>query len=237
MDDHGNTNHHPRPEGITPRLQVWRFKVVRGTSRPDPAEPADESLRTPADCYICHRWDGVNEGTDEYAVKCDEGRLPGDDIYAVQPYGGTDATNPETATTPGDPTTESPVIWREMFVVGRQYWIEITGSEPIAGANNRYTYGWEIRVPNRHGTFKAPAEPETSGTTGVPAYNTVEANNSGSGVQGNSADLDVLPVGVSIKPVSGHPVVKAYPIVNCDGDPEMVFSYENALTDICPAPV
>jgi hypothetical protein len=226
-----DTHNLPRIEPATQRPAVVRMKVVRGTTRPDPDDPLAEPEVT--DVYICHVFDGINEGTDEIPVKCEEGRKPGDIVFAFMPLGGTDATNPETATDPGDPSTELRVIWQELFAAQKKYWIKITGATAITGASNRWVYGWEKVRLVRGGTFAPPQIPDSSLLTGILAYNSVEANNSGGGIQGNSIDLALLPPGVNILPVQGGPVVRAWVETNCDGDAELIFQYENAITADC----
>lgn len=233
-NDRENTNRDFRPEDEAVRKQIVRMRVKRGTVRPDPDFPDDPDKVSATLVFICKLWDGLNEGATEIPVAVSEGRLVDDEIFAFRPDGGTNETNPETADTPGDPATEDRVIWREIFVLQRRYWIKITGYTPIADTTNRWQYSWEMQVVNRHGTFKAPELPDDSISTGVLAYNSIEANNSFSGWQGNSVNLDVLPPTVNVQPVQGQPVVRAWAETNCDGDPELIFSYENAITNICP---
>jgi len=63
-----------------------------------------------------------------------------------------------------------------------EWWGEITDSDEFA--TNRWDYEVEERVRTATG-WEAPDDPRV-----LTAYNSLEANNSGSGVQGNGIDLD-----------------------------------------------
>lgn len=229
-----NRERRNRAEDEAVRRQVVRFKVVRGTTRPDPDDPDNPDADIPTLVFICHIWDGENEGTLDIPILLSSPAIPGEELYAMRPDGGTSETNPETADPPDDITTEKKVVWREIFVLERRYWIEITSYSEITDVTNRWRYAWARRQLVRNGSWKAPDTAESSGTTGIYAYNSVEANNSDTGWQGNTANLDALPPSVNVAPVQGNPIVKAWVEVNCDGDPEMIFSYENAITNVCP---
>ena len=116
-------------------------------------------------------------------------------------------------------------------------WVKVTSSTLISGADNRYAYDWIEQEPERQGLWRDLQGGLTSADEGfASAYNSIEANNSASGVQGNSIDLDTLPGTYSILPVQGNPVVRLYRKMNCDGLMEYFFSYENA-TGGPPCPV
>lgn len=111
-----------------------------------------------------------------------------------------------------------------------QLWIKITGSSSIG--DNRWSYAWAEQTYQQAGQWQDTPDGRTSGTDG-PAFNTIEANNTGSGVQGNSVDVDDLPTGFDLSPVAGGPVVLAHSVVNCNGVSEILFSYENGVTGTC----
>lgn len=223
-----------RQEPDVPRQQIVRMKVIRGTARPDPADPTNPDANEPTKVAICKLWDGVNTGQQEIPVLCGAVRKTNDEIFATRPAGGTGATNPETATTPGDESTEMPVIWREIFVADTFYRLQITGYAPIVGQVNKWRYSWGAVKLVRYNQWVAADTPQdTDILSGVPAYNTCEANNSSAGWQGNSVNVDNLPPGVNIEPIQGNPVVRAWVETNCDGQPELYFTVPNAITINC----
>lgn len=67
------------------------------------------------------------------------------------------------------------------------------------------------------------------------AYNSIEAFNTGSGIQGNSIDHDGgdYPAGFSLQPVRGNPVVQMWIGVDQDGAGTYRFSYVNAEDGTC----
>ena len=230
------TNQSHRPEGDKIPLQIRRVKVVRGTTRPNPDDP-DRPIR--ARVAICHWWDGINEGTDEIPVATPVPRKADDVIFICRPAGGTGLTNPETATDPDDPSTELPVIWREIFVEDKRYTLQITGYSAITGQTNKWRYSWVFVRPTRNNQWDIPtdeSEQDGSDISGIYAYNSCEANNSASGMQGDSVNVDLLPPGVNLLPIQGNPVVPAWVETNCDGDAELYFCVPNSITTDCPGP-
>jgi hypothetical protein len=235
-NDRQHTNQGHRPEVDIPRLQIVRAIVARGTTRPNPDDVAHP---VPVKVAIVHLWDGINQGVDDIPVSTSQVRKPGDVIFIFRPSGGTGQTNPETASPPEDESTEYPVIWKEIFVEDKKYTIQITGNAVITGQTNKWEYAWTFVRPQRKNSWAAPTdttEQDTDIISGVKAYNTCEANNSGAGWQGNSVNIDLLPPDINILPVQGNPVVRAWVETNCDGNPELYFSYENAITIDCPGP-
>lgn len=105
MGNQYRTNQEFRPEPEIPRQQIVRAKVVRVPTRTAP--PA-------ANCAIVKVYDGINLGTTEIPVETAVTRAVDDVIYVYRPAGGTEGTNPETATDTSDPDTEFPLIWREI---------------------------------------------------------------------------------------------------------------------------
>jgi hypothetical protein len=111
-------------------------------------------------------------------------------------------------------------------------WIKITSYATITDRDNAWRYSWTEQELVHNGIWQDKSGGRSSATDGY-AYNSVEANNSASGMQGNSIDIDSLPGTITIQPVQGEPVVQAWPIVNCDGVTEWLFSYENAVGGSC----
>lgn len=110
---------------------------------------------------------------------------------------------------------------------------KITAFTSVAGRTNAWRYSWTEQMLQRDGEYVDPPDPRTEATTGFFAYNTIEANNGPAGFQGNSVNLDELPGGFGIMAVQGNPVVELEPMINCDGDTEMSFHYENAIGGNC----
>lgn len=112
-------------------------------------------------------------------------------------------------------------------------WIKITGSSAIGGRTNAWRYSWvEMRL-ERDGLFIEAINPRSSSNAGY-AYNSIENNNSATGIQGNSVDLSTLPASMQFLPVRGNPVVRAWRQTNCDDQDEWIFSYENTVQGECP---
>jgi len=134
------------------------------------------------------------------------------------------------------------------------FWAQITGytaigSEGSGGAqSNTWSYSWEQVTYVQQGTWKiTPGGNSSSGGSGSGsgsgglAYNAREANNSPSGVQGNSINVSNLGPGQNILPVQGNPVVWTRQVTTCalsgsgsgSGEPagntEYIFEYENAV--------
>jgi hypothetical protein len=232
---HGDDNH--RPEVEAQRAQIVRFRVERGTSRPDPEDPTNPDANIPARVAICRLWDGINKGQEDIPVATGAPRKLGDEIFATRPLGGTGVTNPESATTPGDPSTEQYVIWKEMFIADTFYRFQVGGFAAIAGKVNKWSYAWlPVKLIRANSWGAADVmDAELEAIASVPAYNTCEANNGPLGVQGNSVDVSLLPAGTNILPIQGNPIVRGWVEVNCDGFPELMFTLPNAITTVCPA--
>jgi hypothetical protein len=92
----------------------------------------------------------------------------------------------------------------EDVVIGR-----ITGSTSIGDNRWRYTFA-EVEYLKKGLWSEVP-----DGITGT-AYNTIEANNSASGVQGCGINVDWLPAGVSLKPIGTGAVVELRKRINCE---------------------
>jgi len=108
-------------------------------------------------------------------------------------------------------------------------WAKITGSSLISGHANRWTYTVTEQALEKEGRWKDKAD----GYSGA-AYNTIEANNTSSGVQGDGTDVDNLPAGVELQPIGNGAVVRAWRVINCEGAIEVMFAAPNNPGGGCP---
>lgn len=114
---------------------------------------------------------------------------------------------------PGDPTKS----------------FRIAGHTEIETGTNRWAYdGVEVQ-PERTGRYKDV----TDGLT-VTLYNRIEAGNDGVGVEGDGTDRDDLPPFMEIQPIGIGAVVRGWPVINCDGNPEWHFEVPNNPGGDCP---
>ena len=110
-----------------------------------------------------------------------------------------------------------------------QRFVRITGSTPIG--SNRWRYSGILSSHNGVGEF-AEFTPIPENTL-AEIYNSMEANNDNSGVQGNGVNVSTLPAGFSIQPLATDTVVPIwvagfYP--NWNG----IVSAPNAVDGVCP---
>lgn len=118
----------------------------------------------------------------------------------------------------------------------RWFWAKITGSASIG--TNRWKYAWTEQRRTSTGF-----ENLTSGRTGTTstdfAINSVEANNDGTGIQGNSVDIDGTifddNTGLELQAVRGDPVVRMWVDTDADGNTAFTFEYVNAIDGECAA--
>ena len=120
------------------------------------------------------------------------------------------------------------VVW-EFDAPTRWMWGVVTGYSALGG--NRWTYAVTERVRSSTG-WAAPTYTALSLTT---VYNSVEAANNGSGVEGNSIDHSGsgYPSGFSMQPVQGSPVVRVSEDFLSDGTRVYSFAYINAEDGTC----
>ena len=113
------------------------------------------------------------------------------------------------------------------------FWAKITSS--ATDGTNKWKYAWTEQTRTAAGW-----EDLTDGRTGTTssdfAINSLEANNDGTGVQGNSIDIDGAVFtdnsGLEIQPVQGDPVVRM--IVDIiDAAQLYTFEYVNAVDGEC----
>lgn len=114
------------------------------------------------------------------------------------------------------------------------FWAKITGN--AANGTNKWKYAWTEQ--ERTSTGWSDLTNGRSGTTGSGfALNSLEANNDGSGVQGNSIDIDGTVFDdnsdLEIQPVQGDPVVKMWAEQDSTGTIAYSFEYVNAVDGEC----
>jgi hypothetical protein len=105
--------------------------------------------------------------------------------------------------------------------------IKLTGASQLTA--NRWAYSAVEQVPEKQGRYKD----KLGGWTGT-AYNTVEANNASTGIQGSGDDVVDFPQGVELQPLGAGAVVPAWRIINCEGIEEVHFSAPNNPGGSCP---
>jgi len=98
--------------------------------------------------------------------------------------------------------------------------IKLTGASPLLP--NRWAYSAVEQVPEKQGRYKD----KLNGWSGT-AYNTVEANNADTGIQGSGDDVADFPQGVDLQPLGAGAVVPAWRVINCEGNKEVHFAAPN----------
>jgi len=98
--------------------------------------------------------------------------------------------------------------------------IKLTGASPLLP--NRWAYSAVEQVPEKQGRYKD----KLGGWSGT-AYNTVEANNAETGIQGSGDDVADFPQGVDLQPLGAGAVVPAWRVINCEGNEEVHFAAPN----------
>lgn len=112
-------------------------------------------------------------------------------------------------------------------------WVKIISYTDVPDRPNVWQYSFVEQSLGRLNQWSDKIGGYSTSRYGFYAYNSVEANNSDSGVQGNSINVSTLPAPFSISPIIGNPVLKAQIIPNCSGMPEFIVSYENAVVGDC----
>ena len=133
--------------------------------------------------------------------------------------------------TPGSGGSGSTVVWALVHLGtswgGGWFWAKLGGATSIG--DNRWSYPFTQMKYQQMGAWLAVPD----GMTGT-AYNTIEANNSNAGTQGNGVDLSNLPDGVSIQPIGAGAVVQVWEVINCDtGETEYIFEAVNQVDGAC----
>ena len=143
-------------------------------------------------------------------------------------------TNPTVDVTEGDDIDVEQDAFGDLYYksnrsTSNKFWAKITGASSISGADNRWAYSFEEARYKKEGTW----ETKSGGKTGT-AYNTIEANNTSTGVQGDGTNPDNYPSGVSLKPIGTGAIVEISEVVNCDdGSTEYVFQESNNPDGTC----
>lgn len=110
------------------------------------------------------------------------------------------------------------------------FFAKITSSASLA--TNRWKYAWTEQQMN--GDSWEDKSGGRSGTTSSNyALNLVEANNDGSGVQGNGVNLSNLTGTFAIKAIAGDPVVQMHQKTDVNGTVKYYFSQVNAVDGTC----
>ncbi|MEM1213440.1 MAG: hypothetical protein AAGI68_14225 [Planctomycetota bacterium] len=98
----------------------------------------------------------------------------------------------------------------------------IAGHTAIGTGTNRWAYDLVEVQPERAGRYK-----DVTDGLEVTAYNRIEAGNDGVGVEGDGTNRDDLPPFMEVLPIGIGAVVRGWPVINCDGDPEWHFEVPN----------
>ena len=124
-------------------------------------------------------------------------------------------------------TGEKWAVLRFGGVAGQsQFPAKITGSADLGP--NRWAYSITEMSLNVDGTFSTL----TSGRTGT-AYNTLEANNIATGIQGSGDDVSEFPAGITLQPIGIGAVVFINTITNCESADEYLFAVANNAGGDC----
>lgn len=124
--------------------------------------------------------------------------------------------------------TDGSPVWE--FAAGQPWmWAVVTGYSSVS--TNRWTYSVTERVRSSTGW----AAPTWTALTASGVYNSIEANNDGSSVEGNSINHagSGYPAGFDMQPVRGSPVVRVSDWFLSNGTRVYSMSYINAEDGTC----
>lgn len=114
------------------------------------------------------------------------------------------------------------------------FWAKITGN--AADGTNKWKYAWTEQQRTASGWQDLSGGRTGTTTTGF-AVNGIEANNDGTGIQGNSVDIDGTifddNTDLEIQPVQGDPVVRMWVDADSSGALAYTFEYVNAIDGEC----
>jgi len=114
------------------------------------------------------------------------------------------------------------------------FWAKITGN--AADGTNKWKYAWTEQQRTATG-WQDLSGGRTGTTTTDFAVNANEANNDGTGVQGNSIDIDGTVFDdnsdLEIQPVQGDPVVRVWAEMSSTSTLVYTFEYVNAVDGEC----
>lgn len=113
---------------------------------------------------------------------------------------------------------------------GGGFWAQITANYSVG--NNIWNYSWVEQERIADGWQDLAGGRTGTANTSTAAYNSIEANNNGAGMEGNSIDVDNLADGFDLQPVQGDPVVWMRED-DVAGTTAYSFSYENAVDGEC----
>lgn len=108
-------------------------------------------------------------------------------------------------------------------------WAKITGHTEIS--TNRWSYNLLKQDLKLLGTFA-----DDPAMTAYVGYNTIEANNDGSGIEGSGDDVSTLPAlgdDVELQPIGVGAVVRLRQYVDCDGLYQWLFTVPNNIGGTC----
>jgi hypothetical protein len=125
-------------------------------------------------------------------------------------------------------------VWYTLPPTTSSFWAKITGN--AADGTNKWKYAWTEQ--QRTATGWQDLSGGRSGTTSTDfAVNANEANNDGTGVQGNSIDIDGTVFDdnsdLEIQPVQGDPVVRVWAEMSSTATLVYTFEYVNAVDGEC----
>lgn len=125
-------------------------------------------------------------------------------------------------------------VWYIVPGGSKSFWAKITGN--TSDGTNKWKYAWTEQ--ERTSTGWQDLSGGRSGTTSTNfAINSIEANNDGTGIQGNSIDIDGTIFDdnsdLEIQAVQGDPVVRMYGDLLSDGSLVYTFQYVNAVDGEC----
>jgi hypothetical protein len=114
------------------------------------------------------------------------------------------------------------------------FWAKITGN--AADGTNKWKYAWTEQQRTAAGWQDLTDGRSGTTTTGF-AVNANEANNDGTGIQGNSIDIDGTVFDdnsdLELVAVQGDPVVRMWADIDSSGNTAYSFEYTNAIDGEC----
>ena len=135
---------------------------------------------------------------------------------------------------PGIPDSRGLLADRAIVLSQDSFWAKITGN--AADGTNKWKYAWTEQQRTAAGWQDLSGGRSGTTSTGF-AVNANEANNDGTGVQGNSIDIDGTVFDdnsdLEIQPVQGDPVVRMWAELSSTNTLVYTFEYVNAVDGEC----
>ena len=190
------------------------------------------------DYVVCVPYDSQDEvaGEKEYKVAKPTTFRGGEERWGVYPPYVAESSVIWAAPVPrngGEDSNGDPVRLLDLNFEGRSadgFWAEVGSSS--ANGTNKWTYEVTEQVPISGGF-----QDLTDGRSLSGVLNTVENSNSGSGIQGNSVDIDGTVFDdnsdLEVQPVQGSPVVWVRRYEISAGTYQYAFEYVNAIDGDC----